>query len=152
MLAPWVLALGGCSKDETATSDPTTPVTTNSAITPPLGAEPAHVPSAAGDITGVPPSTVGTGTKTNSLPTDAGVITDAGTPTDAGTSDAGKGDAGVITDAGITAPNIKACSDKCQPAFQSCLTPSFNDAGIPQIKDPAACQAALQACLQGCKP
>lgn len=82
--------------------------------------------------------------------------TDAGTTVpDAGTTP--------ISDAGITLPDagaataaaaaFKACSDKCQGVLQSCAIPTpSQDGGLPQMKDPVACQAAATACFAACKP
>jgi hypothetical protein len=78
---------------------------------------------------------------------------DAGSPADAGKGDAAApGDAGTSDAGSTTSAKLKACAEKCQAVMQSCLTPSFTDSGVPQIKDPAACQAAANACRAGCLP
>ena len=80
----------------------------------------------------------------------------AGTPKlDAGAPrDAGAGDAGKPVDAGA-APTGKfaACASKCQAVLQGCALPQITaDGGLPQIKDPVACQAAATACFAACAP
>jgi hypothetical protein len=79
-----------------------------------------------------------------------GIKPDAGTPV----SDAGKPDAAAPTDAGsTTSAKLKACSDKCQGVLTSCATPTIpQDGGLPTFKDPAACQAAFDACRAACTP
>lgn len=87
---------------------------------------------------------------------------DAGTTSsDAGTTTADAGatiaDAGTTTaDAGsaaAAAAAFKACSDRCQGVLQSCAIPTMSaDGGLPQMKDPVACQAAATACFAACKP
>jgi hypothetical protein len=94
------------------------------------------------------PSTADAGTTPTA---DAGTtaITDAGTTTtsDAGTTGA---DAGVAAGA---AAAFKACSEKCQAILQGCVIPTpSKDGGLPQIKDPVACQAAATACVAACRP
>ena len=88
-------------------------------------------------------------------PKPAGSTPDAGVPPDAGKSDAATPDA-ATPDAGADSGSIvkaKACADKCQGVLQSCLTPSFpKDGGLPQLKDPAACQAAFDTCRVACTP
>jgi hypothetical protein len=89
---------------------------------------------------------------TPSTKPDGGAQADASLPADAGKGDAGApGDAGA-GDAGSASARLKACAEKCQAVMQACLTPSFTDSGVPQIKDPAACQAAAEACRAGCAP
>jgi hypothetical protein len=68
---------------------------------------------------------------------DAGVITDAGTVK--------------VTDAGAANGTFKACSEKCQAVLQGCAIPQIpKDGGLPQFKDPVACQAAANACFAAC--
>lgn len=71
---------------------------------------------------------------------DAGAPVDAGVPT---TSDAGT----------ATTGKFAACASKCQAVAQGCVLPQFSaDGGLPQIKDPVACQAAATACFAACAP
>lgn len=126
---------------------------------------PSAVPGAPVGATGVieqpgsqPPSTrpTTTATKPTTTTPDAGVTPDAGTQADAGAkADAGAhADAGAQADAGGgSAGKLKACTDRCQGVLQSCLTPTIPpDGGLPQIKDPAACQKAFQDCQKACAP
>lgn len=72
---------------------------------------------------------------------------DAGAPRDAGTP-APVADAG-----GATTGKFAACASKCQAVAQGCVLPQFTaDGGLPQIKDPVACQAAATACFAACTP
>jgi hypothetical protein len=67
-------------------------------------------------------------------------------------------DAGVIvadagaakTDAGAAAAGTQPCIEKCQKVLAACLTPSFGDGGFPQVKDPAGCAKAADACRTAC--
>jgi hypothetical protein len=89
---------------------------------------------------------------TPSFKPDGGAQADASSPADAGKGDAAApGDAGT-GDAGSASARLRACAEKCQAVMQACLTPSFTDSGVPQIKDPAACKAAADACRAGCAP
>lgn len=86
----------------------------------------------------------------------------APTPTPVATTTAAKLDAGAPSDAG--APKIadagaaangtfKACSEKCQAMLAGCAIPQIpKDGGLPQLKDPVACQAAANACVAACTP
>jgi hypothetical protein len=76
---------------------------------------------------------------------------DAGAPSDAGAPGV---DAGKPVDAGATAPGkFAACASKCQAVAQGCALPQITaDSGLPQLKDPAACQAAAAACFAACAP
>jgi hypothetical protein len=81
------------------------------------------------------------------IPAGTPVKLDAGAPTDAG--------APKPADAGAAAANgtFKACSEKCQAVLVGCAIPTLpKDGGLPQIKDPAACQAAANACFAACTP
>jgi hypothetical protein len=100
------------------------------------------LPSASAPVpTVVVPTPVPT-TTTTAAKLDAGtaVITDAGTA--------------VVTDAGsATSVKLKACADKCQAVLAGCAFPQVSkDGGLPQIKDPVACQAAATACFAACAP
>lgn len=90
-----------------------------------------------------PPTTPkGTGT------TNGGVVL-PGAGTDAGASDA----AAPPTDAGSVSGKLSACFQKCQGILASCATPTFPaDGGLPQIKDPKACEAAFETCRAACAP
>ncbi|MEP7127089.1 MAG: hypothetical protein ABJE95_39515 [Byssovorax sp.] len=80
------------------------------------------------------------------VPVGTTVKPDAGAPTDAG--------APKPADAGAAANGtFKACSEKCQALLAGCAIPTFpKDGGLPQIKDPVACQAAANACVAACTP
>ena len=81
------------------------------------------------------------------IPAGTTVKLDAGAPTDAG--------APKPADAGAAAANgtFKACSEKCQAVLAGCAFPTLSkDGGLPQIKDPVACQAAANACFAACTP
>jgi hypothetical protein len=82
--------------------------------------------------------------------------------TDAGTTPVSDAGTTPVSDAGTTVPDagaataaaaaFKACSDKCQAVLQSCAIPTpTKDGGLPQMKDPVACQAAATACFAACK-
>ncbi|WP_437682457.1 hypothetical protein [Sorangium sp. So ce131] len=81
---------------------------------------------------------------------DAGVaLLDAGAPKDAGATT----DGGTKADAGALSTKIEACATKCQSILQSCLTPTFPaDGGLPQLKDPKACEASFESCRSACAP
>lgn len=124
----------------------------------------AGVAPPAASSAALPPATVATAVPPPVNPTPiAAPKTDAGTTSsDAGTITADAGtttvaDAGTITaDAGAgaaaAAAAFKACSDKCQAVLQSCAIPTMSaDGGLPQMKDPVACQAAATACFAACK-
>jgi len=121
-----------------ATSTPTDPTAPAAPLGTAVGtAEPGRPPPAA--------------PVTPSIKPDGGA--DAASTADGGKGDAGtSGDGGTSGDAGSTSARLKACAEKCQAVMQSCLTPSFTDSGVPQIKDLAACQAAAKACRDGCAP
>lgn len=76
---------------------------------------------------------------------------DAGAPIDAGAATV---DAGKPVDAGAVAPGkFAACASKCQAVATGCALPQITaDSGLPQFKDPAACQAAAAACFAACAP
>ena len=76
---------------------------------------------------------------------------DAGAPSDAGAPGV---DAGKPADAGAaTTGKFAACASKCQAVLQGCALPQITaDSGLPQIKDPVACQAAATACFAACAP
>jgi hypothetical protein len=88
------------------------------------------------------------------------VIVPTPTPVPAGTTV--KLDAGAPTDAGAPKPvdagtaangTFKACAEKCQGVLAGCAIPTLpKDGGLPQIKDPVACQAAANACIAACTP
>ncbi len=71
---------------------------------------------------------------------------DAGAPADAG--------AAKVADAGTAANGtFKACAEKCQAVLAGCAIPQLpKDGGLPQLKDPVACQAAANACIAACTP
>ena len=81
------------------------------------------------------------------IPAGTTVKLDAGAPTDAG--------APKPADAGAAAANgtFKACAEKCQAVLAGCAIPTLpKDGGLPQLKDPVACQAAANACAAACTP
>jgi hypothetical protein len=72
-----------------------------------------------------------------------------GTLVDAGASDVTAPPA----DAGGASGKLAACFQKCQGILASCATPTFPaDGGLPQIKDPKACEAAFETCRAACAP
>jgi hypothetical protein len=137
------LTLSGCGllgdKDEEGGLSPTPSAPPSAAPTDTPGAQP--LPATTGAAT--PPGKTPTISPPASKP-------DAGAPSDAGASTP---DAAAPSDAGAASSSLKVCAEKCQAVLQNCLTPVFpKDGGFPQIKDPAACQAAADACRAGCKP
>ena len=112
---------------------------------PPPGAEPSAAATGAAQRPTQPPAApTASGKPSGSAP-------DAGLP-EAGPSDAGPKDA-AAPDSGSSSGKMKACAEKCQLAMQSCLTPTFSkDGGLPQAKDPMACQAAFEGCRTACAP
>lgn len=95
------------------------------------------------------------------VPPPTPVVTPPTTPkgtatTGAGTGtslDAGASDAAAPTDAGAMSGKLSACFQKCQGILASCATPTFPaDGGLPQIKDPKACEAAFETCRAACAP
>ena len=133
--------LVSCNKSSDDAEQQPIPVNTV-ATTPPVAdaAAPPQTPPAANPPPVVPPKAT--------TPAPAGQ-TDAGTkPADAGTST----DAGA-TGTGSPSDKLAACAQKCQGVLASCATPTFPaDGGLPQPKDPKACQAAFDACVAACKP
>jgi hypothetical protein len=109
---------------------------------------PAAAPTDTSGAQPLPTGAVVTPGKTPTTPTPASKP-DAGASSDAGATT----DAAAPSDAGAASSSLKVCAEKCQAVLQNCLTPVFpKDGGLPQIKDPAACQAAAEACRTGCKP
>lgn len=141
--------LAGCGlfgdKEDTEGPSAAPPAPPGAGATDSSGALPLPTATPAGPGATPPRSPVTT--------TGAGAKADAGTPTDAGTPI----DAGTPTDAGAGASansaKLKACAEKCQAVMVNCLTPTMpTDGGFPQIKDPAACQAAANSCRTACTP
>lgn len=148
-----MLACNRGGEEKEGTAMPQEPATTGAA---PQSEKPATAAGAmegpAGNTT--PPAVGGNPVTAPKNPADAGTSTDAGTSADAG--DAPKADAGAA-DAGAgstsNAEKLKACAQKCQSSMQACLTPDTPKPGeLPKLKDPAACQAAAEACRAACSP
>jgi hypothetical protein len=73
------------------------------------------------------------------------------TPKDAGAKDAATA---AKTDAAAPAPApgpSKECTDRCNSALRTCLTPSVTEGGLPSLGDPTACQKAFNDCTAACK-
>lgn len=113
------------------------------------------LPPAASVATADPLPAVTTATPVVPVPTPTPTATapklDAGAPSDAGAgTDAGK----ATVDAGTATPGkFAGCAAKCQAVLQGCAIPEIpKDGGLPQLKDPVACQAAANACFAACAP
>ncbi len=147
------LAFSACNRsdeEKEGTAAPQNPASTGTALSP------NTLATAGGAIGGPAPNSpvVGANTGTTSKPpiaADAGTSADAGASKDAG--DTPKADGGTVDAGSANADKLKACAAKCQSVMQSCLTPSIPaDGGFPQLKDPAACQAAAETCRASCTP
>lgn len=141
--------LFGSKDDEPESLSPAPPGPPSAAI--PSAAGPQPLPTTGGAVgAGQVPVTGGGG----GIKLDAGIPFDASIPFDGSFPfDAGKTDAAAPADGGAASTKLKACADKCQGIMATCLTPTIpTDGGLPQIKDPAACQAAANACKAACSP
>lgn len=148
-------ALAGCNKKEETEAAPvqnTDPPMPTPAPTPGAGGGAAANPIPPTPATPIPPSPNPAPPQPGSRPPK---LPDAGLPTfpDAGpqaTPDAGAppADAGP----GTGGSRAQACFQRCSAVLQSCLVPSLNDAGIPTVKDPAACNAVAEECRKACQP
>jgi len=145
------LCIAGCTgSDDTASPTPDPGSSAAPGAAAPGAAPLAGATGAAQQQPGTTPASPTTpSNKPDASKADAGV-TDAGI-VDSGVADSGKADASA-PDAGTGAAKMRACIDKCQPIMQSCLTPTFTDAGIPKVKDPKLCQAELDKCRAACTP
>jgi hypothetical protein len=113
------------------------------------------------DAGAAPLASVATADPLPAAPTAAPTVV-APTPTPVATTTAAKLDAGApadagavkIVDAGAAANGtFKACAEKCQALLAGCAIPQIpKDGGLPQLKDPVACQAAANACVAACTP
>ena len=145
------LVLAGCTGGSD-TGEAVPPAAPGSSAAPGGAASPPSTePTAASTGAGQRPSQPSTGPTASGKPSSG--APDAGLP-EAGPPDAGLQDAAVAdSGSGSGSTKMKACADKCQAAMQSCLMPSFpKDGGLPQVKDPSACQAAFEGCRTACAP